>query len=417
MRNAGHIALPEGTIGINHRQQRRGQQQSPEAEHQAEHDRDYQGRPDGNTHCTLHNEGLQDQAVDHNNRSIQDQHIDHSHEAVGDKRGYGGPEERDHRTELRDELEQGCQYSPEWRPRHVQEKQAGPPQKSDTEGVVALRHKPTAKRTSGDADVTGKLHVSFDATPQEAVAKPMLNLTHTDSGDGAVMKFGVIIFPGSNCDHDAFWVISEVAKQPVTFLWHDSKDLQGCDAIVVPGGFAYGDYLRTGAIAKFSPVMESVRKFAADGGPVLGICNGFQILCEAGLLPGALLRNAGLKYVCKPVHVRVESTNTPYTQQLTKGDVLEIPIGHMEGNYFCDEKTLAELKDEDRIIFRYVDRAGQRTAEANPNGSLDDIAAICNAGRNVMGMMPHPERASEAELGMTDGARVFHSLVSSMVAK
>ncbi len=170
------------------------------------------------------------------------------------------------------------------------------------------------------------------------------------------MKFGVIIFPGSNCDHDAYWAISEVAHQPVTFLWHDSPDLQGCDAIIVPGGFAYGDYLRTGAIAKFSPVMESVRKFAADGGLVLGICNGFQILCEAGLLPGALLRNAGLKYVCKPVHIRVESTNTPFTQQLTKGEVLEIPIGHMEGNYFCDEPTLAELKDQDRIIFRYTTR-------------------------------------------------------------
>ena len=173
------------------------------------------------------------------------------------------------------------------------------------------------------------------------------------------MKFGVIIFPGSNCDHDAYWAISEVARQPVTFLWHDSPDLQGCDAIIVPGGFAYGDYLRTGAIAKFSPVMESVRKFAADGGLVLGICNGFQILCEAGLLPGALLRNAGLKYVCKPVHIRVESTNTPFTQQLTKGEVLEIPIGHMEGNYFCDEPTLAELKDQDRIIFRYTTPSGR----------------------------------------------------------
>ena len=180
------------------------------------------------------------------------------------------------------------------------------------------------------------------------------------------MKFGVIIFPGSNCDHDAYWVISEVAKQPVTFLWHDSPDLQGCDAIIVPGGFAYGDYLRTGAIAKFSPVMESVRKFAADGGLVLGICNGFQILCEAGLLPGALLRNAGLKYVCKPVHIRVESTNTPYTQQLTKGEVLEIPIGHMEGNYFCDEPTLAELKDQDRIIFRYTTAAGEITLTPIP---------------------------------------------------
>ena len=228
------------------------------------------------------------------------------------------------------------------------------------------------------------------------------------------MKFGVIIFPGSNCDHDAYWVISEVAKQPVTFLWHDSPDLQGCDAIIVPGGFAYGDYLRTGAIAKFSPVMESVRKFAADGGLVLGICNGFQILCEAGLLPGALLRNAGLKYVCKPVHIRVESTNTPYTQQLSKGEVLEIPIGHMEGNYFCDERTLAELKDQDRIVFRYTNPAGEVTLDANPNGSLENIAGICSEGRNVLGMMPHPERAAEPELGMTDGAKVFHSLVAAM---
>ena len=231
------------------------------------------------------------------------------------------------------------------------------------------------------------------------------------------MKFGVIIFPGSNCDHDAYWAISEVARQPVTFLWHDSHDLQGCDAIIVPGGFAYGDYLRTGAIAKFSPVMESVRKFAADGGLVLGICNGFQILCEAGLLPGALLRNAGLKYVCKPVHIRVESTNTPYTQQLTKGEVLEIPIGHMEGNYFCDDPTLAALKEQDRIIFRYTTPAGEITVEANPNGSLENIAGICNEGRNVLGMMPHPERASEPELGMTDGVKILHSLVAAMAER
>ena len=231
------------------------------------------------------------------------------------------------------------------------------------------------------------------------------------------MKFGVIIFPGSNCDHDAYWAISEVARQPVTFLWHDSHDLQGCDAIIVPGGFAYGDYLRTGAIAKFSPVMESVRKFAADGGLVLGICNGFQVLCEAGLLPGALLRNAGLKYVCKPVHIRVESTNTPYTQQLTKGEVLEIPIGHMEGNYFCDDPTLAALKEQDRIIFRYTTPAGEITVEANPNGSLENIAGICNEGRNVLGMMPHPERASEPELGMTDGVKILHSLVAAMAEK
>ena len=231
------------------------------------------------------------------------------------------------------------------------------------------------------------------------------------------MKFGVIIFPGSNCDHDAYWTIQQVARQPVTFLWHESHDLENCDVVIVPGGFAYGDYLRTGAIAKFSPVMESVKKFAADGGLVMGICNGFQILCEAGLLPGALMRNAGLKYVCKPVHVRVETTNTPYTQALTKGEVLEIPIGHMEGNYFCDERTLAELKDQDRIVWRYVAPTGEETIEANPNGSLENIAGICSAGRNVLGMMPHPERAAERELGMTDGAKVFHSLVSSLVAK
>jgi len=231
------------------------------------------------------------------------------------------------------------------------------------------------------------------------------------------VKFGVIIFPGSNCDHDAYWAISEVAKQPVTFLWHDSDNLQGCDAIIVPGGFAYGDYLRTGAIAKFSPVMESVRQFANDGGLVFGICNGFQVLCEAGLLPGDLMRNSGLKYVCKAVHVRVESSNTPYTRQLTKGEVLEIPIGHMDGNYFCDEHTLAQLKIQDRIIFRYTDAAGRTTRENNPNGSIENIAGICSEGRNVLGMMPHPERAAAPELGMTDGAKIFHSLVAAMVTK
>ncbi len=167
------------------------------------------------------------------------------------------------------------------------------------------------------------------------------------------MKFGVIIFPGSNCDHDAYWTIQQVARQPVTFLWHESHDLEHCDAIIVPGGFAYGDYLRTGAIAKFSPVMESVRKFAASGGLVLGICNGFQILCESGLLPGALMRNVGLKYVCKPVQVRVENAETPFTSACHQGEVLTIPIGHMEGNYFCDQATLADLKRNQQIVFRY----------------------------------------------------------------
>jgi phosphoribosylformylglycinamidine synthase subunit PurQ / glutaminase len=233
------------------------------------------------------------------------------------------------------------------------------------------------------------------------------------------MKFGVITFPGSNCDHDAFWTIQQVAKQAVTFLWHESHDLQNCDAVIVPGGFAYGDYLRTGAIAKFSPVMESVRKFAGGGGLVLGICNGFQILCESGLLPGALMWNVGLKYVCKPVQVRVENAETPFTNACTKGEVLTIPIGHMEGNYFCDPATLEELRRDNRVVFRYcspdggVDSSANFT-QSNPNGSLDDIAGICSPGRNVLGMMPHPERAAEPELGCTDGMKIFQSLVGAM---
>jgi phosphoribosylformylglycinamidine synthase len=231
------------------------------------------------------------------------------------------------------------------------------------------------------------------------------------------MKFGVIIFPGSNCDHDAFWTIQHVAKQPVTFLWHESHDLENCDAIIVPGGFAYGDYLRTGAIAKFSPVMEAVGKFAATDGLVLGICNGFQILCESGLLPGALMRNVGLKYVCKPVHVRVENASTPFTSGCRQGEVLTIPIGHMEGNYFCNDATLDELRRDKRIVFRYSTAAGEITADANPNGSLDNIAGICNPGRNVLGMMPHPERASEPELGCIEGFKIFESLVGAMAEK
>jgi phosphoribosylformylglycinamidine synthase len=228
------------------------------------------------------------------------------------------------------------------------------------------------------------------------------------------MKFGVIIFPGSNCDHDAYHVAREVAQQPVTFLWHESHDLENCDAIIVPGGFAFGDYLRTGAIAKFSPVMEQVKKFAAGGGIVMGICNGFQILCEAGLLPGALMRNAGLKYVCKFVDVRVETADTPFTSACREGEVLHIPIGHMEGCYFCDEETHARLERERRIVFRYTTPQGDVTAEANPNGSLHNIAGICSEGRNVLGMMPHPERASEPQLGSSDGFKVFQSLVGSM---
>ncbi|HWR37075.1 MAG TPA: phosphoribosylformylglycinamidine synthase subunit PurQ [Clostridia bacterium] len=229
------------------------------------------------------------------------------------------------------------------------------------------------------------------------------------------MKFGVIIFPGSNCDHDAFWAFSQVFQQPATMLWHESHDLENCDVVIVPGGFSYGDYLRTGAIAKFSPVMESVRKFAQGGGLVMGICNGFQILCESGLLPGALMRNQGLKYICKPVTIRVENNETPFTHLCRKGEVLEVPIGHMEGNYFCDEPTLKQLHDQNRIVFRYATPAGQILTEANPNGSLDNIAGICSEGRNVLGMMPHPERASETALGMTDGLRILESLVKAEV--
>ena len=228
------------------------------------------------------------------------------------------------------------------------------------------------------------------------------------------MKFGVLVFPGSNCDHDTYHVISEVAQQPVTFLWHESEDLEHCDAILVPGGFAYGDYLRTGAIAHFAPVMQAVKKFAASGGLVLGICNGFQILCESGMLPGALMRNAGLKYICKQVHLRVETSETPFTQNLRAGEVLKIPIGHMEGNYFCDEQTLMTLERDGRIAFRYATPEGDVTPEANPNGSLANIAGVLNDGRNVLGMMPHPDRSSEALLGSADGLGIFQSMIQHL---
>ena len=230
------------------------------------------------------------------------------------------------------------------------------------------------------------------------------------------MKCGVLVFPGSNCDQDTFHVLSELLGQPTVMLWHDSTDLQGADLILVPGGFAYGDYLRTGAIARFSPVMQSVRKFADGGGLVLGICNGFQILTEAGLLPGALLRNAGLKYVCKQVYLRAETAESPFTSQLKKGEVLQIPVGHMEGNYFCDAETLRELEGEGRVAFRYATQTGEITPEANPNGSLANIAGILNRGRNVLGMMPHPDRSSEQLLGSSDGFRIFSSLVDALAA-
>ncbi len=224
------------------------------------------------------------------------------------------------------------------------------------------------------------------------------------------MKFGVVVFPGSNCDDDAHYVIGKVLGQPVEFLWHQTEDLRGADAVILPGGFAYGDYLRTGAIARFSPVMRAVERFARSGGIVLGICNGFQILLEAGLLPGAMLRNAGLRFRCLPVHIRVEAADTPFTCAARRGQVLEIPIAHNEGNYFCEAETLASLERNNQILFRYTTPEGREDPAANPNGSLANIAGICSRERNVAGLMPHPERASEAALGSADGLVIFQSI-------
>jgi phosphoribosylformylglycinamidine synthase len=238
------------------------------------------------------------------------------------------------------------------------------------------------------------------------------------------MKFGVVVFPGSNCDHDAFYVFGRVLEKPVEFIWHQSQDLANCDAIILPGGFSYGDYLRTGAIARFSPVMKSVEKFAKSGGMVLGICNGFQILCEAGLLPGAMMRNSGLRFICRPVHIRVEQTDTPFTCAAQQGQILKIPIAHSDGNYTGDEATLAELERNRQVLFRYTtpDKAGrsapaQEEADSagNPNGSMHNIAGICNRERNVAGLMPHPERAVESALDSADGLVIFKSMVESLV--
>src|ERR1700729_3484250 len=235
------------------------------------------------------------------------------------------------------------------------------------------------------------------------------------------MKFGVVQFPGSNCDADAFHAVSAIVRQPVQFIWHQSEDVAGCDAGVLPGGFAFCDFFRTGAIARFSPVMKAVERFARGGGLVLGICNGFQILLEAGLLPGAMMRNQGLRFLCRQVHIRVEATDTPFTAAATRGQVLEIPIAHMEGNYFCEAAELAELERNNQIIFRYVRADGGEVdasdRRANPNGSLHAIAGICNRERNVLGLMPHPERAVELGLGSADGMVVFRSLVTSLAAE
>jgi phosphoribosylformylglycinamidine synthase subunit PurQ / glutaminase len=228
------------------------------------------------------------------------------------------------------------------------------------------------------------------------------------------MKFGVVVFPGSNCDHDTYHVISKVIGQPVDFVWHKEERIDQYDAIILPGGFSYGDYLRTGAIARFSPVMRSVAQFARSGGLVLGICNGFQILCESGLLPGALLRNRDLRFICEHVNARVERTDTPFTSECAEGQVLSMPIAHGEGSYYCDAATLDELENEGRIILRYCDPSGKVTEESNPNGSLANIAGICNPGRNVFGLMPHPERASESVLRSSDGRIIFRSLSVSI---
>jgi phosphoribosylformylglycinamidine synthase I len=230
------------------------------------------------------------------------------------------------------------------------------------------------------------------------------------------MKFAVVVFPGSNGDEDAYHAAGEVLGQQAEYVWHKDTDLKGADVVILPGGFAHGDYLRTGAMARFSPVMRAVERFAARGGPVLGICNGFQVLLEAGLLPGAMLRNHTLKFRCEHVHIRVEQTDTPFTIACAPGQVLRIPIAHGEGNYFADPATIAGLEQNRQIVFRYTTAAGEVTDEANPNGSAASIAGLCNERRNVVGLMPHPERACESALGSTDGLVIFESVVQALKA-
>jgi phosphoribosylformylglycinamidine synthase subunit PurQ / glutaminase len=225
-------------------------------------------------------------------------------------------------------------------------------------------------------------------------------------------KFGVIVFPGSNCDYDSYHVIKHLMGQSCEFVWHEDVNLSGFDCIIIPGGFSYGDYLRTGAIASLSPIMDSVEKFASRGRPVLGTCNGFQILVEAGLLPGVLLRNSSLMFVCKWVNIKVENTKTAFTGKLKEGDVLRIPVAHGEGSYYCTADVLKSLEENSQIVFRYCDEEGRVTPESNPNGSIENIAGICNKSGNVLGMMPHPERCSESILGGSDGRFIFESVIS-----
>ena len=225
------------------------------------------------------------------------------------------------------------------------------------------------------------------------------------------MKFGIVVFPGSNCDHDVYHVAKHVLGHEAAFLWHKDTSFAGIDCVVLPGGFAHGDYLRAGAIARFSPIMKAVEAFAARGGLVFGICNGFQVLSEAGLLPGALMCNAGLKYVCRDVFLRVERQDTPFTARIKQGTVLKIPVGHGEGCYYAPEEILKELEEKRQVVFRYCDAAGQVTADSNPNGSLRGIAGVCNARGNVLGLMPHPDRCAEEVLGNAQGRRLFDSIV------
>jgi phosphoribosylformylglycinamidine synthase len=228
------------------------------------------------------------------------------------------------------------------------------------------------------------------------------------------MKFGVVVFPGSNCDHDAYHAVKHVLGQDAEFVWHKDAELNGADVVILPGGFSYGDYLRTGAIARFSPIMQAVRSFADRGGPVLGICNGFQILLEAGLIPGAMLRNRSVKFQCEHVHLRVEQIDTPFTCACRPGQIMKVPIAHGEGNYFAPPDVIARLEANRQVVFRYTNAAGEVTDEANPNGSVASIAGLCNERRNVVGLMPHPERACESALGSADGLRVFESVVESL---
>lgn len=227
-------------------------------------------------------------------------------------------------------------------------------------------------------------------------------------------NFGVIVFPGSNCDHDAYHALAHVMNANAQFLWHKDTELSNIDFLLVPGGFSYGDYLRSGAIARFSPIMQSVIEFANKGGPVLGICNGFQILLEAGLLPGAMLHNEQLRFICKQTYLRCETSDTLFTRTIEEGEVLQLPVAHGEGNYTTDSDQLKELQDNNQIVFRYCNKKGETTEETNINGSIDHIAGICNKKRNVLGMMPHPERAVESLLGSNDGKRIFESALQEL---